>query len=98
MPLPSIRSNIWLNSSDITIQLQSSLGVTKIRRLDMINEKGTKYNPIIFEVDLLSQIDNTIQYLKFVSDNVIVRKIDITNTPPNNNYTGKFYLAVFEPL
>ncbi|MFC1565654.1 hypothetical protein ACFL4B_01755 [Candidatus Neomarinimicrobiota bacterium] len=98
MPLPSIMSNIWLNPSDITIQLHSSLGVTKIRRLDLINENGTKYSPIIFEVDSLSQIDNTIQYLKFVADNVIVRKIDITNTPPNNNYTGKFYIAVFEPL
>ena len=97
-PLQAIRYNIWLNSSDVIDQLQSSLGITKIRRLDMINENVTKYNPIIFEVDSLSQIDNTIQYLKFVSDNVIVRKIDITNTPPNNNYTGKFYIAVFEPL
>jgi len=97
-PLQAIRSNIWLNSSDVVDQLQSSLGITKIRQLDMINENGTKYNPIIFEVDSLSLIDNTIQYLKFVSDNVIVRKIDIANTPPNNNYTGKFYIAVFEPL
>ncbi len=97
-PLQAIRSNIWLNSSDVVDQLQSSLGITKIRQLDMINENGTKYNPIIFEVDSLSLIDNTIQYLKFVSDNVIVRKIDIANTPPNNNYSGKFYIAVFEPL
>ena len=96
--LPDIRSNIWLNLSDIINQLQSSLGITKIRRLDLITENSVKYNPIIFEVDSLSQIDNTMQYLKFVGDNVIVRKIDINNTPSSNNYSGKFYIAVFEPL
>ena len=96
--LPDIKSNIWLNLSDITNQLQSSLGIAKIRQLDLITENGAKYNPIIFEVDSLQNIDATIQYLKFVGDNVVVRKIDITNTPPSNNYIGKFYLAVFEPL
>jgi len=97
-PLQAIRSNIWLNSSDVVDQLQSSLGITKIRRLDMISENGTNYTPIIIEVNSLSQIDETIQYLKFVGDNVIVRKIDITNTPPTNNHSGTFYIAVFEPL
>ena len=97
-PLPDIRSNIWLNVKDITEQIQSSLGISKIRQLDAISENGTKYSPIIFEANSLSQIDNTIQYLKFVGDNIIVRKIDITNTPPNNNYGGKFYIAVFESL
>ena len=96
--LPDIRSNIWMNLSDIINQLQSSLGINKLRQLDMISENGTKYNPIIFEVDSLSQIDMTIQYLKFIGDNVIVRKVDITNTPPTNNHSGIFYIAVFEPL
>ena len=64
----------------------------------MISENGTNYNPIIFEVDSLSQIDLTIQYLKFIGDNVVVRKIEIANTPPTNNYSGIFYIAVFEPL
>ncbi len=96
--LPDIRSNIWINVPDIIDYLESSIGITKIRQLDMIKENGTKYNPIIFEVDSLSQIDKTIQYLKFVGDNVVVRKIDITNLPPTNNYSGKFYVSVFEPL
>ena len=96
--LQHIRSDIWLNSLDVVDQLQSSLGIIKLRQLDMIIENDTKYTPIIFEVDSLSQIDNTLQYLKFVGDNVIVRKIDITNTRPNINYIGKFYIAVFEPL
>ena len=64
----------------------------------MISENGTNYTPIIFEVDSLSQIDMTIQYLKYIGDNVIVRKIEIDNTPPINNYSGIFYIAVFEPL
>jgi hypothetical protein len=97
-PLPDIRSNIWLSVKEITEQIQSSLGISKIRQLDTISENGTKYSPIIFETNSLSQIDNTIQYLKFVGDNIIVRKIDITNTPPDNNYAGQFYIAVFEPL
>ena len=96
--LPDIRSNIWVNNSDIVNQLQSSLGVTKLRKLDIVSENGTTYNPIIFEVDSLLYIDQTMQYLKFIGDNVIVRKIDITNTPPINNISGTFYLAVFEPL
>jgi hypothetical protein len=96
--LPDIRSNIWLNLSDITDHLQSTLGINKFRQLDSIDVNGAKYNPIIFEVDSLSQIDKTIQYLKFVGDNVIVRKINITNTPPLNNHSGIFYIAVFEPL
>ena len=97
-PLPDIRSNIWLSAKDITKQIQSSLGISKIRQLDMISENSTKYSPIIFETNSLSQIDNTMQYLKFVGDNIIVRKIDITNTIPDSNYIGKFYIAVFEPL
>jgi hypothetical protein len=97
-PLPDIRSNIWINLSDAINQLQSSLGINKLRQLDMISENGTKYHPIIFEVDSLRQVDMAIQYLKFIGDNVIVRKIDITNTPPANNHSGIFYIAVFEPL
>lgn len=96
--LPDIKSNIWIDLSDVVNQLQSSLGINKLRQLDMISENGTNYNPIIFEVDSLSQIDMTIQYLKFIGDNVIVRKIEIANTPPTNNYSGIFYIAVFEPL
>ncbi len=96
--LPDIKSNVWINLSDVVNQLQSSLGINKLRQLDMISENGTNYNPIIFEVDSLSQIDMTIQYLKFIGDNVIVRKIEIANTPPTNNYSGIFYIAVFEPL
>lgn len=96
--LPDIRSNIWMNNSDIINQLQSSLGVNRLRQLDIVSENGTTYNPIIFEVDSLSHIDKTMQYLKFIGDNVIIRKIDITNTPPINNISGTFYLAVFEPL
>ena len=96
--LPDIRSNIWMNYSDIVNQLQSSLGVNRLRQLDIVNEYGTTYNPIIFEVDSLSNIDKTIQYLKFIGDNIIVRKIDITNTPPINTISGTFYLAIFEPL
>ncbi|MEE8478653.1 MAG: hypothetical protein V3S42_01460 [Candidatus Neomarinimicrobiota bacterium] len=97
-PLPDIRSNIWMNLSDVINQLQSSLGINKLRQLDMISENGTKYHPIIFEVDSLPQIDMAIQYLKFIGDNVIVRKIDITSAPPANNHSGRFYIAVFEPL
>lgn len=96
--LPDIKSNIWIDLSDVVNQLQSSLGINKLRQLDMISENGTNYNPIIFEVDSLSQINMTIQYLKFIGDNVIVRKIEIANTPPTNNYSGIFYIAVFEPL
>lgn len=96
--LPDIKSNIWIDLSDVVNQLQSSLGINKLRQLDMISENGTNYNPIIFEVDSLSQIDMTIQYLKFIGDNVIVRKIEIANTPPTNNYSGIFYIVVFEPL
>jgi len=96
--LPDIRSNIWINHSDIVNQLQSSLGITRIRQLDIVSENGTIYNPIIFKVDSLIHIDKTIQYLKFIGDNIIVRKIDITNTPPDNNISGTFYLAIFEPL
>jgi len=96
--LPDIRSNIWMNYSDIVNQLQSSLGINRLRQLDVVNENGTTYNPIIFEVDSLVQIDKTIQYLKFIGDNIIVRKIDIANTPPINTISGTFYLAIFEPL
>jgi hypothetical protein len=96
--LPDIRSNIWMKFSDIVNQLQSSLGINKLRQLEIVSENDVKYNPIIFEVESLSQIDKTIQYLKFIGDNIIIRKIDITNTPPANNYIGVFYIAVFEPL
>ncbi len=96
--LPDIRSNMWLSITDIVNHLQSSLGITKIRQLDIINENGARYNPLIIEVESLSQIDNTIQYLISVGDNVIVRKINITNFPPNINYRGNFYISVFEPL
>ena len=87
-----------MNYSDIVNQLQSSLGVNRLRQLDIVSENGTTFKPIIFKVDSLSHIDQTVQYLKFIGDNVIVRKIDITNTPPINNISGTFYLAVFEPL
>ena len=97
-PLPDNRSNIWMNLSDIINQLQSSLGINKLRQLDMISENGTKYHPIIFEVDSLPQVEMAIQYLKFIGDNVIVRKIDITSAPPASNHSGIFYIAVFEPL
>ncbi len=96
--LPDIRSNIWINLSDVVDQLQSSLDIKKLRQLNVINENSTNYTPIIFEVDSLSQIDLTIQYLKFIGDNVIVRKFEIANTPPTNKYSGTFYIAVFEPL
>ena len=96
--LPDIRTGIWTNLSDIVNQLQTSLRVNKIRQLEMISENGAKYNPIIFEVDSLSNIDRTMQYLKFIGDNVVVRKVKITNTPPNNTHSGIFYIAVFESL
>lgn len=96
--IPAIKSNIWIDLSDVVNQLQSSLGINKLRQLIAINANDTNYTPIIFEVDSLSQIDLTIQYLKFIGDNVIVRKIEIANTPPTNNYSGIFYIAVFEPL
>lgn len=96
--LPDIKSNIWINLSDVVNQLQSSLGISKLRQLNMISENSTKYTPIIFETDSLSNIDKAIQYLKFVGDNVIVRKIEITNTPPTNNHNGLFYISVFEAL
>jgi hypothetical protein len=94
----NIKLNIWLSESEVMNQLQYLLGISKIRQLDMISENGAEYNPIIFELESLSKIDETIQYLKSVADNVIVRKIDITNSPPSNNFSGKFYIAVFEPI
>ena len=94
----NIKLNIWLSESEVMNQLQYLLGISKIRQLDMISENGAEYNPIIFELESLSKIDETMQYLKSVADNVIVRKIDITNTPPSNNYSSKFYIAVFEPI
>lgn len=96
--LPVIKSNIWINLPDVVNQLHSSLGINKLRQLNAISENGTNYTPIIFEVDSLSQIDMTIQYLKFIGDNVIVKKIEIASTPLTNNYSGTFYIAVFEPL
>lgn len=95
---PEIKSNIWLNLPDILDQLKSSLGINKIRQLGMINEDNVKYTPIIFEVESLSQIEIVMEYLKNIGDSVIVRKIEITNTPPAIDHIGKFYIAVFEPL
>ncbi len=95
---PEIKANIWMNLPDILDQLKSSIGINKIRQLDMIVENDLKYTPIIFETESFSQIGVVIEYLKHISDNVIIRKIDITNTPPNNNHIGRFYIAVFEPL
>jgi len=96
--IPNLRSNIWMNYSDIVNQLRSSFGINKLRQLDIVNENGTTFKPLIFEVDSLLHIDKTIQYLKFAGDNVIVRKVDIANTPPTTNISSTFYLAVFEPL
>ncbi|NHZ86972.1 MAG: hypothetical protein GWP19_14040 [Planctomycetia bacterium] len=97
-PVSEIKSDVWMDYSDIIVQLQSSLGINKLRQLDMISENNTNYTPIIFQVDSLSQINKTMQYLEYIGDNIIVRKIDITNTPPANNHSATFYISVFEPI
>ncbi|NHZ84552.1 MAG: hypothetical protein GWP19_01555 [Planctomycetia bacterium] len=97
-PVSEIRSDVWMNYSDIIVQLQSSFGINKLRQLDPISENNTKYIPIIFQIDSLSQINKTMQYLEFIGDNIIVRKIDIINDPPAKNYSGTFYISVFEPI
>ncbi len=83
---PEIRSNIWLNISDVLDQLKSSIGVNKIRQLDMVSESNIRYTPIIFEAESFSQIEIVMEYLKHIGDNVIVRKIEISNTPPAINH------------
>jgi len=95
---PEIRSNIWLSLVDVLDQLKSSIGINKVRQLDMISDSNVKYTPIIFETESFSQIEIVMEYLKHIGDNVIVRKIEISNTPPTINHIGKFYIAVFEPL
>jgi len=94
----SVKSNTWLDFGTIINQLQNTFQVDRIRTLDVLKVKGTSYHPIIFELNSPDEIDTILQYLNLVADNVIVRKINISNELPLDNFIATFYVAVFEPF
>lgn len=96
--ITSEKRNSRISVDDITNQLQNTFQVEYIRILENISVNDVAYKPLIFEANSLDLINKLTKYLEFVGDNVVVRKITLTNTPPDNNISATFYISVFEPF
>lgn len=92
------KRNNWINSDDMIDQLENTFQIEQIRILENVIVNDVVYKPIIVEATSLELINKLVKYLEFIGDNVIVRKISMTNTPPGNDINATFYISVFEPL
>ena len=91
LAMPNFQSDI----DAVLNQLQSSHRNVTVVRKDSIIENNYIYDPLIFNVDSLNNIEDLAKYLKVIGNNVIIRKIIITNSPPDGIPHGTFYVAVF---
>lgn len=92
------KNNIFINSEDVVDQLRNTFIVDPIRVLENITESGTTFTPIILQVDSIDLVNKLIKYFEFIGDNVIVRKISISNSIPTEEFSCMFYISVFEPI
>ena len=93
-----IKYNIWVNFEDVINQLNNTFQISKIRILEDVIENEIAYKPVIFAVNSADLLEKMVKYLELIGDNVIVRKISFTNTPPETDLSVTFYISIFEAL
>jgi len=96
--IAGMKNDIWIDSEEIVSQLEETLQVEQVRVLEKISDNNMVYTPLIFQVNTEELLVKITQYLKFIGDNVVTRKVVFTNTPPETNINTTFYISVFEPL
>jgi len=96
--IAGMKNDIWIESEEIVKQLEETLQVEQVRILESISDNNMVYTPLIFQVNTQELLVKITQYLKFIGDNVVTRKVVFTNTPPETNINTTFYISVFEPL
>lgn len=94
----AVKNNIWMDSNEVKDQLANTFKIEKLRILDTIQENGMSFHPIIFELNSSMMLNNLVKYLDLVADNVIVKKINISNETPMDDFSATFHVAVFEPI
>ena len=83
---------------DVVDQLRNTFIVDPIRVLENITESGTTFTPIILQINSIDLVNKLIKYFEFIGDNVVVRKISITNSIHTEEFSCMFYISVFEPI
>ena len=89
--------NVWHKYTTIKKILSDSTATAKLRELNTVTSGYGRYVPLILKVKSSADIFKIVELLPLMRDNVLLKKVVITNNPALPAPEAVFYLAVLLP-
>ena len=84
----------WLTIEDLKIIFEDYPMDTEIEDLSMINQKFLVFDRLRIKANNKNDLIRALELSTNLSENILLRKIVVTNNPENPRVNGKLYIAV----